>query len=151
MDITSTQKYILISPKKVRLIANLIRRMSPQEAVEKLPFVNKRGAEFLIKVIKTALADAKNKGLSEENLFFKEIQILEGPRLKRGRPVSKGTWHPIIKKMCHIRVTLGVKEEKKKEKSGSVEKGVKKDENKGKIAKNKNIGKEINKKHGTKN
>lgn len=151
MDIISTQKYILISPKKLRLVANLVRHMSPQEAVEKLPFVNKRGAEFLIKVIKTALADAKNKGISEENLFFKEIQILEGPRLKRGRPVSRGTWHPIIKKMCHIRVVLGAKEEKMEEKASLPKKEVKKDESKDKVAKNKNTGKEKNKKHGTKN
>lgn len=116
MDIISTQKYIRLAPKKIRPVANLVKKMKVQEAIEKLPFVNKNGAEYLLKVIKTASANAKNRGISEETLFIKEIQITEGPRLKRGIPVSKGRWHPILKRMSHIRVTLGVKEEKKAEK-----------------------------------
>lgn len=114
MEIIAVQKYLLLSPKKIRPIARLAKKLNPSEAVEKLPFVYKKGAGVLVKVIKSALANAKNKGISEDALFIKEIQINEGPRLKRGKPVSKGSWHPIKKRMSHIRVILGVKNAKTK-------------------------------------
>jgi large subunit ribosomal protein L22 len=115
MEIISTQKYILLSPKKIRPVANLIKRMRVEQAIERLPFVNKKGSEFLLKVLKTAFSDAKNRGISEENIYIKEIQITEGPRLKRGIAVSRGQWHPITKRMSHIKVILGVKEVVKKD------------------------------------
>jgi len=115
MEIISTQKYILLSPKKIRPVANLVKSMKVGQAIERLPFVNKKGSEFLLKVLKTAFSDAKNRGISEENIFIKEIQITEGPRLKRGIAVSRGQWHPITKKMSHIKVILGVKEVVKKD------------------------------------
>jgi large subunit ribosomal protein L22 len=87
-------------------VADVAKKLSPLDAVERLPFVGKRGAEPLVKVIKQALANARNKGLADTDLIFKEIQISEGPRLKRGMPVSRGQWHPIKKRMSHIRVVL---------------------------------------------
>ena len=111
MEIKSVQKFVKTSPRKLRLVANLARKMKPTEAIEALPFSRKRAAEPLVKVIKTAMANAKERGVKEENLIFKEIQINEGPRLKRGRPASRGVWHPYKRKMSHIRVVL---EEKKK-------------------------------------
>lgn len=116
MDIISTQKFILLSPKKIRPVVNLVKNMNVNNAIEKLPFVNKKGADYLLKVVKTAVSDAKNRGISEDKLFFKEIQITEGPRLKRGNPVSRGQWHPIKKRMSHIKVILGVKELKEEKK-----------------------------------
>ncbi len=106
MEIIAVQKFIKMSPKKIRLVADKIRGMKPQKAVEILPFVGKRASEPLVKVIKTAIANAKVKNVSQENLEFKEIQINEGPRLKRGRPVSRGRWHPYKRRMSHIRVVL---------------------------------------------
>lgn len=116
MLIISTQKYFLMSPKKLRLVVDVIRKLSPSEAVAKLPFVGKRAAEPLVKVIKSAIANARVKGISEDDIVFKEILINEGPRLKRGRPVSRGMWHPITKRMSHIRVVLETKEVAKVEK-----------------------------------
>jgi len=111
----ATQKYLLMSPRKLRLVVAVIKKMKPSEAVEKLPFVQKRAGVELAKVIKSAIASAKNQGVSETDLVFKEIQIGEGPRLKRGIAVSRGQWHPIKKKMAHIRVILvSVKPEVKK-------------------------------------
>ena len=109
MEAVATQKYLIMSPRKIRLVADVARDMKPREALEKLPLTGKRAAEPLAKVIKAALTNAKNKGMDEANLIFKEIQIGEGPRLKRGRPVSRGRWHPYQKKMSHIRVVLTVK------------------------------------------
>ncbi len=109
---TSTQKYLIIGPRKVREVVALVKEMSPVTALEKLVFVRKRSSELLAKVIKTAMAQARVKGVSDSDLVFKEIQITEGPRLKRGRPVSRGRWHPYKKRMSHIRVTLSVNKKK---------------------------------------
>ena len=102
----ATQKYLLMSPRKIRLVVGIIKKMKPAEAVEKLPFVQKRAGAELAKVIKSAMASAKNAGVSEPDLVFKEIQIGEGPRLKRGRAASRGMWHPFKRRMSHIRVIL---------------------------------------------
>ena len=106
MDIISTQKFLIASPKKIRAVVFVAKKMKPAEAILKLPFTSRRAATALIKVIKTAIANAKNMGISETDLVFKEIQIGQGPSLKRGQPVSKGQWHPIKKRMSHIRVVL---------------------------------------------
>ncbi len=113
MDIIATQKYILTSPKKLRPIADMAKKLKPAEAIARLPFVGKMAAADLIKVIKTAIANAVNRGISADTLVFKEIQIGEGPRLKRGQPVSRGQWHAIKKRMAHIRVILQTVEVKK--------------------------------------
>jgi len=111
MDIKAEQKYLLMSPKKVRVVVGMIKKLKPGQAIEVLPLVGKRAAEPLAKVIKSAIASATQKGISEKDLIFKEIQIGEGPRLKRGRPVSRGQWHPIKKRMSHIKIVLTTKPE----------------------------------------
>jgi large subunit ribosomal protein L22 len=106
MDIKAEQKYLLASPRKMREMARLIKKLKPALAAESLPLVSKNVSGPLRKVILQALANAKDKGISEADLVFKEVQIGDGPRLKRGRPVSRGQWHPIKKRMSHIRVVL---------------------------------------------
>lgn len=102
----STQKYLIMSPRKIRLIAGIVKKMKPLVALERLPFIQRRAGEVLSKVIKSAVANAKNQGVPDTDLVFKEIQIGEGPRLKRGRAASRGRWHPFKKRMSHIRVVL---------------------------------------------
>lgn len=128
MEFIATQKFLLMSPRKLRVVADLAKKMKPADAVERLPFIHKRAQEPLVKVIKSAIANAKQKGAVEADLIFKEIQIGEGPRLKRGRPISRGQWHPIKRRMSHIRVVLttinkqlptGNKSEKGKVKDGT--------------------------------
>lgn len=106
MEFKSEQKYLILSPRKIRPVVDVIKKMTPIKALEKLPFIKRKASEFIFKVIKSALANASQKGVSAENLIFKEIQIGEGPRLKRGQPVSRGRWHPIKKRMAHIKVIL---------------------------------------------
>ena len=110
MEITATQKFVHMSPRKLRLVVPLVKNMQPTKALEILPHIGKRAAEPLAKVIKTAIANAKVKKLSAADLVFKEIQINEGPRLKRWRPGAKGKVKPYIKRMSHIRVVLETKE-----------------------------------------
>lgn len=125
----STQKYLLASPRKVRLVADLVKKMKPTDVVEKLPFSQRRAAGDLLKVVKSAIANAKNQGVSDTDLVFKEIQIGEGPRLKRGRAASRGRWHAFKRRMSHIRVVLTtvkkVEEKKTDVKSGEVKSEVK--------------------------
>ncbi len=113
MQIISEQKFLISSPKKLRPIAREAKKLTPTRAIEILPFTGKRAVEPLIKVIKSAIANARNKGVNEEDLLFAEIRISEGPRLKRGRPVSRGRWHPFKRRMSHIRVVLETKGESK--------------------------------------
>ncbi|SRR5258708_7798837 len=105
----STQKFVRISPKKVRVVITAINKLSPEKAVEILPYIAKKGSEPIQKTIKSAIANARMQGAKVEELEFKEIQIGEGPRLKRGRAAPKGRNHPIKKRMSHIRVVLQIK------------------------------------------
>lgn len=151
METKAQQKFILMSPRKIRLVADMVRKLTPLEALKVLPFSNKKAAIPLAKVIKTAVANAKDKGASDTDLFFKEIQITEGPRLKRGRPVSRGQWHPVKKRMSHIRVVVAVREkskpegDKKQNEKALKAKGTKKPEIKEPVKKSKGA------KRGTKN
>lgn len=106
MEYVYTQKYLRASPQKIREVTDMVRSMDPLKALAVLKFINKASAVFLSKAINTAIANAKNQGVAQENLVIKEIQINEGPRLKRGRPVARGAWHPYKKRMSHIRVVL---------------------------------------------
>jgi large subunit ribosomal protein L22 len=112
MEIKSTQKYIIASSKKIREVVPLIRKLSPVKAYEILPFSGKRAGMKLRKVVGSALANAKQKGIKEESLFFKEIQVTDGPRLKRFRAGARGMAKPYVRKLSHIRIVLGVREEK---------------------------------------
>ncbi len=119
MEIKSVQKYVIASPKKLREVVYMVKKLTPAKAYEVLPFTGKRASEKLRKVVGSALANARQKSLKEENLFFKEIQISDGPRLKRWRAGARGMAKPYVRKMSHIRVVLGVREEKIEEKSAS--------------------------------
>lgn len=138
MKFIATQKYAKTSPQKVREVVAMIKKMSPSDAVARLPFTNKMAAEVLVKTIKSAIASAKERGVDEKALKFAEIQINDGPRLKRGIPVSKGRWHPILKRMSHVRVVLESKELKKQEVKGVAKKSEKVETNKG-VTKKKTI------------
>lgn len=143
----ATQKYLLESPRKLRLVVALVKKMKPAEAVEKLPFVQKRAAGNLAKVIKSAMANAMAQGVSETDLVIKEIQIGEGPRLKRGRAASRGMWHPFKKRMAHIRVVLTTvkKVEAKVEEKAEVKAEVKAEKKETKKVVKKAVKKEVTK------
>ena len=106
MEVKATQKFVIMSPRKLRIVAGLVRELSTAEAFEKLPYVKKRAAGPLRKVIGTAIANAKQKNLNPEDLEFSEIQIGEGPMLKRWRAGARGRAKPYKRRMSHIRVVL---------------------------------------------
>lgn len=115
MLIKAEQKYIRISPRKMRLVVNAIKNLSPGQAVEQLKFVNKSAAIPLLKTIKQAIANGVNNfKLNKEDLKFAKIEILKGATYKRWQPVSRGRAHSILKRTSHIRVVLKTKNQKPK-------------------------------------
>lgn len=108
MLIKAQQKFIRTSPRKLRLVADAIKpAVSPQRALVYLEYMDKKAAGPLSKVIKQALANATNNlKLPVDSLSIKEIQIGQGPTYKRGRPRSRGLYHPIAKRTSHITVVL---------------------------------------------
>lgn len=103
----ATQKYIRTSPRKLRLVADAVRGLPADRALEYLKFLGKRAALPVAKTIRQAAASAKDQsGIDAENLLVKIIDIGEGPTLKRFRAVSRGTAHNIMKRSSHIRVVL---------------------------------------------
>ena len=114
MLIKAEQKYVRTSPRKLRLVANAVRKLSPALALVYLERINKRATQPLAKTIKQALANAKNNaGVDQNSLKIKELAINQGPVYKRAQPVSRGMSHPIAKRTSHIRVILEAKEETK--------------------------------------
>ena len=100
-------KYLRIAPRKVRMVADLIRGKSVQEAEQILNIVVKRASKPLLKLLKSALANAKNNfHLDETNLYVSKITVDEGPKLKRWRARSRGQAYEIQKKTSHITLVL---------------------------------------------
>ncbi len=101
-------KYIHMSPRKVRLVADLVRDRSVQEALVMLRFLPKAAAGPVAKAIRSAAANAEESyGLSPDDLYVAGIMADEGPTLKRGRPGPRGRFKPILKRSTHITVVLG--------------------------------------------
>ena len=114
MSYRSSYRHARISPRKVRPLADMVRGMFADEALEVLRFQPQRGARMLEKVIKSALGNAQdpdnpqNKGRSVvvENLFVSDARVDGGPMFKRVRPRARGMAFVIKKRFSHIHVTL---------------------------------------------
>lgn len=116
MEAVATAKNIRISPTKVRLVVDQIKKMKPQDAIAVLGHVNKAAAMPVKKVVASAIANAKhNQKLDEKSLIFKSIEVNQGRTLKRWQPISRGRAHSILKRTSHIRVVLETKEKESKE------------------------------------
>lgn len=113
-QITAKLSYLRIAPRKVRLVADLIRGKKVAEAQTVLKFTIKRGSEPLLKLLKQAVANAKNNfQIDQSNLYISKIVVDEGPKLKRRRPRAKGRSFEIQKKTSHIVLALDMIEKKK--------------------------------------
>jgi large subunit ribosomal protein L22 len=97
------------SPRKVRLIAGLVRGKSTVDALTTLQFVDKRASGPFSKVIQSAVANAKDQGKDVEKLFIKAVAVNKGTVLKRSMPRARGTASRINKRNSHISVELGEK------------------------------------------
>ena len=112
-DTVSTAKlrYARISPRKVRLVADLIRGREVDEALRMLKFAQKRSAPMIGKLIQSAVANASdvNPSLDVDQLFVKTICVDGGPVLRRFLPRAQGRATRVLKRTSHITVELGVR------------------------------------------
>jgi large subunit ribosomal protein L22 len=106
MEFEATTKYVRVSTRKVRLVADSIRKMTPVAAIAALSQTQKSAAIPITKTIKSAIANAKQKNIAEDELRFKTIEIMGGPSMKRWHAVSRGQAHAFKKRMTHIRIIL---------------------------------------------
>ena len=106
----ATVKFVRGSGKKYRQVVDLVRGMRAVEASKYLRFVNKRATYYIGKVLNSAIANAKNKGLDVDSLIISRITADDGPRWKRFRAVAFGRAGSILKRTSHIRIELDMPE-----------------------------------------
>ena len=107
MNVQAHLRMIRISPRKVRLVADLIRNKKVGEAIVILDNTNKKSSVPVKKLVKSAVANAvNNNGLDADKLFIKKIFVNEGPTLKRFRPRAHGRAYEILKRTSHITITV---------------------------------------------
>jgi large subunit ribosomal protein L22 len=107
-EVRAEAKYVRISPRKARLVAEHIRGRSVPEARAVLAFTSREAAGALEKVLQSAVANAENNhGIAEERLYIKAAYVDGGPVLKRWRARARGRVARIRKRTCHITVQLG--------------------------------------------
>ena len=99
-------RFARIAPRKVRGVADMIRKRDLQDALNLLKLTHKRAAVFIEKVVASAAANANEKEADMNALYVSEIRVDEGPTMKRFRPKDRGRAHSILKRTCHISVKL---------------------------------------------
>ncbi len=109
--ITAKLSYLRISPRKVRLVTDLIKGLSVMEAEKQLKFLTKKATKPVLKLLGSAAANAKSKAnLVKENLYVSNVIVGGGPTLKRWRPRAMGRATPIMKRTSHITLILAARE-----------------------------------------
>ena len=138
MIITATQKNTRQTARKVRYVADVVKKMSIEDALKQLAVMERRASLVILKTLRQAIANATNNHqLSLDELKIKNIVVDVAPTYKRWRAVSRGRAHTILKRSCHIKVELEKKEPVKKEPVKKEDKSIKKDQEEKKLAKTK--------------
>ncbi|AAO09265.1 MULTISPECIES: 50S ribosomal protein L22 [Vibrio] len=107
MEAIAKHNFARISPQKARLVADLIRGKSVDQALEILTFSNKKAAVLVKKVLESAIANAEhNEGADIDDLNVAKIFVDEGPTMKRIMPRAKGRADRILKRSSHITVVV---------------------------------------------
>lgn len=111
MQIKAQSKYLRTSPRKMRLVADLIRPLPIEAALLTLKNLRSRAAEPFLKVLKQAVANAVNNfNLAKNSLKIQSVEVNPGPTAKRWQPVSRGRAHSIMKRTSHVKIVLQSKE-----------------------------------------
>ncbi len=110
MEASAAVKYVRMSPRKVRQVADLIRGKSVEEAINLLHFTVKSGSAPVEKLLRSAMANAMNKEeaakLDPEDFIVKNIWVDKGPTMRRYRPGPRGMASVIRKRSCHIAIVV---------------------------------------------
>ena len=110
METKAVAKYIRITPRKVRIVLDLIRGKNVAEAFAILKFTPKAGADVVEKVLRSAVANAENNfDMDADKLFVKTAYADQGPTLKRIHPRSRGQAFKILKRTSHVTIVVGDK------------------------------------------
>lgn len=114
-EVKAKARHVQISPRKVRLVVDAVRGKNAQEALDTLRFMPQRAAEPVLKLVKSAVANAEqNFGLEVDELYISSIFVDEGPRHRKapygGRFAGRGRFRPIMRRSSHITVTLAERE-----------------------------------------
>ncbi len=106
-EITAVEKFIRMSPRKVRLVVDLVRGKGVDEAMALLKMTPKDAARAVEKAVNSAASNAtQNYGLAREDLFITTIYAGEGPTLKRMKAGARGRYKPVLKRSAHITVSV---------------------------------------------
>jgi len=107
IEVVAISKFVHISPRKARLVIDQLRGEKVVEVLGYIKFINKAATEPIIKLIKSAVANAENNfNLDKDDLYIKTITVDSGPTLKRWRPRAMGRSARIAKKTSHLRLVL---------------------------------------------
>ena len=107
MQVQAKLKFARVSPQKARLVADQVRGVDAEKALQTLTFSNKKAASILKKVLESAIANAEhNEGADIDELKISAVTVDEGPVYKRIRPRAKGRANRILKRTSHIVVTV---------------------------------------------
>ena len=111
-EVRATAKYVRVSPGKARLVVDLVRGKSVEDAVNILQFCERHVAVDVEKVLRSAVANAENNnGLRRDDLVIVRAYVNEGPTLKRIRPRAKGSASRILKRTSHITIVVAPRKE----------------------------------------
>ncbi len=112
MEVKAVSRYVRVSPRKARVVMDLIRGESVERAREVLAFTNRGIVETIEKTLNSAVANAEhNHHLRGDDLVVKSAYVNEGPTLKRIRPRAKGSASRINKRTSHITIVVAPREE----------------------------------------
>lgn len=103
---TAKLKNLSIAPRKVRLLADVIRGKHVNAALAQISVANLRSSEALMKLVKSAISNAQNQKMDINKLVIQKIQVNQGPMLKRFLPRARGSATEIQKKYSHVLITL---------------------------------------------
>lgn len=120
MEAKAVEKFIRISPRKLRYVADVIRAKRVDDAVDLLTFTTKKAALIIMKAVQSAAANAtENHKMNEDDLVVEKIFINEGPILKRFRPRARGRATKIRKRTSHLTVIVSDGREEEAKDNGS--------------------------------
>lgn len=110
MEAKAIARYVRLTPRKARLVADVVRGKSALQALDILTFTNKKAAVVLKKTLASAIANATNNfNMNEENLYVAKVMVDEGPILKRVMPRAMGRADIIHKKTAHVTIVVAEK------------------------------------------
>ena len=114
MEARAQRRYLRISPRKMRIVADVVRGKNAQKAIDTLEFMPQKAAKMVRRAIQDAYGNLvdqnQDERIDDDRLIVKTIMVDQAPVLKRFQPVSRGRAHPILKRSSHLTVVVGTPE-----------------------------------------